>query len=332
MKTAVSVRNTGQVIAVNISDNSYPIITEEIYNKWQSIINSVAKIMNVPAGLIMKITQNDMEVYLRSTNKENPYPSDGKDKLGHGLYCETVIGTDNELLVGNALIDDKWKDNPDVKLNMIAYYGLPIKWNSGSFFGTICVLDNKTNSFNENYMEFLKHMRDSIETDLKMLEVQEELKLLSIKDFLTEAYNRKYVSTKLESLINTYKENKKDICVIMFDFDKFKLVNDNYGHLVGDQILIRTIKIIKKELNKNDIIARYGGDEFIVTLEDCSLKDGETFINTINNKISANKYLAKYNTQISCGITLINDKLLDFDSLIKNVDFKMLRVKKNKYK
>jgi len=332
MKTAVSVRNSGRVISVNISDESYPKITEEIYSKWQSIINSVAKILNVPAGLIMKITKNDMEVYLRSANKENPYPSNGKDKLGHGLYCETVIGTDKELLVDNALNDDKWKDNPDVKLNMIAYYGLPIKWKSGNFFGTICVLDNKTNSFNKNYIDFLKHMRDAIETDLKMLEIQEELKLLSIRDFLTEAYNRKYVSDKLEALINAYKENKKDICVIMFDFDKFKLVNDNYGHLVGNQILIRTIQIIRKELNKNDIIARYGGDEFIITLEDCSLKDGETFINTINSKISGDKYLSKYNTEISCGITLINDKFLDFDALIKNVDFKMLKVKKNKYK
>jgi hypothetical protein len=51
----------------------------------------------------------------------------GSDSLGHGLYCETVVGENSELLIDNALIHQQWKDNPDIALNMISYYGLPIQ-------------------------------------------------------------------------------------------------------------------------------------------------------------------------------------------------------------
>jgi len=56
----------------------------------------------------------------------NPYQQDASDSLGHGLYCKTVIGKNAELRVNNALKYEEWKENPDVKLNMISYYGLPI--------------------------------------------------------------------------------------------------------------------------------------------------------------------------------------------------------------
>ncbi|MGD9887177.1 MAG: hypothetical protein AB7T03_04355 [Bacilli bacterium] len=57
--------------------------------------------------------------------------------MGHGLYCETVIGKDEPMIVENAISSEVWKDNPNIKLNMIFYFGLPIKWHDGEFFGTI---------------------------------------------------------------------------------------------------------------------------------------------------------------------------------------------------
>ncbi len=75
----------------------------------------------------MRITKENMEVFLRSENIENPYPPDGKDQLGHGLYCETVIGDDSELSIDNSLHSKTWQDNPDVKLDMIAYYACRLK-------------------------------------------------------------------------------------------------------------------------------------------------------------------------------------------------------------
>lgn len=114
-------------------------------------------------------------MFLRSSNDENPYPFDGKDQVGHGLYCETVIGENRELYIDNSLHSEVWQDNPDIKLGMIAYYGLPIKNPDGSFFGTICILDNKTMENSEKYRGLLDQFRSSIEADLQILQTKEGL-------------------------------------------------------------------------------------------------------------------------------------------------------------
>jgi len=77
---------------VIISNIEKPQIEEGVIKKWQKIINLIAKLLNVPSGLIMQITKESMRVFLKSSNMENPYQEGASDSLGHGLYCETVIG------------------------------------------------------------------------------------------------------------------------------------------------------------------------------------------------------------------------------------------------
>lgn len=173
--TKVYLREKQKYVTVPINPAFTKNIDTLVVEKWQQMINLVANIFEVRAGLIMRITEESMEVFLRSENKENPYPSDGKDQLGHGLYCETVIGENSELYIDNSLNSKTWQDNPDVKLDMIAYYGLPIKNPDGSFFGTICVLDDKTMANSARYRDLLGQFRSSIEKDLQILQLKEGL-------------------------------------------------------------------------------------------------------------------------------------------------------------
>jgi signal transduction histidine kinase len=143
-------------------------ITEEILDKWQNIVDIMAKIMNVPTALIMEVDYPHIEVFKASSNPENPYGPGDQEHLA-GLYCETVIKTQSKLLVPNALKDPEWKDNPDVKLGMISYLGLPLNWPNGVPFGTICILDNKENSYNEDIKMLLKEFRDMAEMHLTLL-------------------------------------------------------------------------------------------------------------------------------------------------------------------
>jgi len=89
--------------------------------------------------------------------------------LGSGLYCETVVTNNRELLVPNALLDEAWRNNPDVRLNMISYLGYPIRWPDGRPFGTICVLDCKTNSYSEKYKRLVNQFRDVVEIHLEII-------------------------------------------------------------------------------------------------------------------------------------------------------------------
>mgnify|MGYP001152528779 CR=1 FL=1 len=141
--------------------NSQIVIPEHIYNKWQNIIDIIAELIDIPAALIMRLVKSDIEVFVSSQSDNNPYnPGDNEHFLGSGLYCETVINKQDKLLVPNALNDENWNNNPDIKLNMVSYLGFPIIQPDGKAFGTICVLDNKENSYSKTYEKLIINFRD----------------------------------------------------------------------------------------------------------------------------------------------------------------------------
>ncbi|MFO7888968.1 MAG: diguanylate cyclase, partial [bacterium] len=118
----VNVRETNEEKQVRIASVSKPKPGDEIIEKWQSLLNLTAKIMNVSSALIMKLNKKSIEVFLKSQTEGNPYKVGGKEELVYGLYCETVIGKQKKLLVSDATKSPVWKDNnPDIDLNMISY-------------------------------------------------------------------------------------------------------------------------------------------------------------------------------------------------------------------
>jgi len=164
-------------------------ISEDTLNKWQIIVDIIAELIDIPAALIMRLVESDIEVFVSSQSDNNPYhPGSHEHFLGSGLYCETVIKTNDKLLVPNALTDKKWKNNPDIKLNMISYLGFPILLPDGKPFGTICVLDDKENAYSETYEKLIENFREIIQSQLEVIYMNsvlgEKNKVLS--DYLEE--------------------------------------------------------------------------------------------------------------------------------------------------
>ena len=114
---------------------------------------------------------------------------------------------------------------------------------------------------------------------------------LAVKDPLTGAYNRRFLIKYLESGIQTAKEGKNNIAIVMFDIDKFKRVNDDYGHLVGDEVIKALSSTLMKSCRDYDIVSRYGGEEFVLVLpgatENIAIQRAENIRQTFMNlKIS----------------------------------------------
>ena len=169
--------------------NSQIVIPEHVYNKWQNIIDIIAELIDIPAALIMRLVESDIEVFVSSQSDNNPYNfGDNEHFLGSGLYCETVINKNDKLLVPNALNDENWNNNPDIKLNMISYLGFPIIQPDGKAFGTICVLDNKENRYSKTYEKLILNFRDIIQSHLELIYMNnilgDEKKQLS--DYISE--------------------------------------------------------------------------------------------------------------------------------------------------
>ncbi len=106
---------------------SKPPVPEQIESKWQGLIDTLAEVVDVRVGLIMRVVDADIEVFLASKTTGNPYHPGEREKLiGSGLYCETVLRERAGLLVPDAPADERWKNNPDLKLGMVSYLGFPI--------------------------------------------------------------------------------------------------------------------------------------------------------------------------------------------------------------
>jgi PAS domain S-box-containing protein len=144
-------------------------IPKNFITKWQEIADLLANILNVPAALIMKTENEFMEVFVSSRTENNPYNVGDKEHW-HGLYCETVIKSQKELLIPNALKDKDWDKNPDIKLGMIAYLGLPINFPNNKPFGTLCVLNNKEHKFSHENEKVLEQFKNIIELDLALFQ------------------------------------------------------------------------------------------------------------------------------------------------------------------
>ncbi len=142
--------------------------------KWQEAVDLLAEILEVPAALIMRVDDGYMEVSVSSNSGGNPYGVGDREEWS-GLYCQTVIQSRKKLVVPDARMDEMWKDNPDIKLGMVAYLGFPIDSPDGTPFGTLCVLDNKRRHFPDSRQKLLRQFRDVIESDLRSHETEELL-------------------------------------------------------------------------------------------------------------------------------------------------------------
>ena len=102
---------------------------------------------------------------------------------------------------------------------------------------------------------------------------QEELKLLASTDPMTQLYNRRYFAKVSEHTLDLARRNKKEVSLIMIDIDKFKNINDTYGHDIGDKVIIFLANQLKNYQRKSDIVCRFGGEEFVVLLPNTSIED-----------------------------------------------------------
>ena len=222
--STVYIREKKTTQQVKITSDLKPFIEDGITKKWQSLIDTAARLAKVPSGLIMKLNKDTIEVFLKSNTKGNPYKAGEKARLIYGLYCETVIGTQQKLLVPDARKDEVWKENnPDVDIDMIAYLGYPINWPDGEVFGTVCLLDNKENQFDKDRDDLLKHIKQHIEDDLKLIMMNQELSKMNQeleKSNKTKSKFLSLISHDIRGSIGTLDELLKILVAELDNYDK----------------------------------------------------------------------------------------------------------------
>jgi LuxR family maltose regulon positive regulatory protein len=169
---------------------------------------------------------------------------------------------------------------------------------------------------------------------LKKIKTKKALPRLAITDHLTGLYNRRYFDQLLKKTIVESKKTKNHFSLLMIDINNFKKVNDQYGHLAGDRILIDVAKILKKSVRRADICFRYGGDEITIILPQTTKEVAEHVASRLKTKVEAQTFSITdedtLHLGLSMGLAFFPDDGLKHEVLIKRADEALYRVKRQK--
>lgn len=158
-----------------------------------------------------------------------------------------------------------------------------------------------------------------VKTHITLKQQHDELIRIAIHDQLTGLYNRHYLAEILSRKVSKSKRHNEALSVIMADIDHFKNVNDTYGHLMGDLILKAVANVIGEGARKEDIAARFGGEEFVLVLDHCTANDALIIAEGLRSKIEA------LNTEgirvtASFGVAQMDEHAIRYEDVLKNAD------------
>lgn len=148
----------------------------------------------------------------------------------------------------------------------------------------------------------------------------ERLNLAGLTDPLTGLFNRRYFETRCQEEVANVRRHQSPLACMFLDIDKFKHINDTCGHSTGDEVLCNISMLIKSQLRSNDVLARFGGEEFVVLLPQTRLQHACEIAERIRTTIAAQPFQTsaghKLAVTISIGVADVPDKLDDDNKIV----------------
>jgi len=256
---------------------------------------------------------------------------DKRLKIGDGIAGWSVK-KQQTVTIKNAYEDKRFHQNFDkqsgFKTDTIICVPL---LNKGKALGVIELVNVDLSLFEEPYLDLLESLADFAAIALGNARYLEQIKELSVRDDCTKLFNSRYMVELFDMEINRSRRHKYKFSAVFLDLDHFKNVNDNYGHLIGSQLLRNIADILQSSIRKSDWAIRYGGDEFVLILTETGKKEALHLTERIRNRLNKTVFFSEenYNIKItaSFGIAVYPDDAETTDELIGLADHAMYKVK-----
>ncbi|MEK7267138.1 MAG: diguanylate cyclase, partial [Nitrospirota bacterium] len=208
---------------------------------------------------------------------------------------------------------------------------VPIK-SQGRVIGVLEVVNKVTGEpFTKEDLNLLMRLVDQAALTIERTTLYQKMAELVVTDDLTKLFNTRYLNRTIETEIQRSNRYKTSISLIFIDIDHFKNINDQYGHLIGSKLLVEMGQLIIKGLRGIDIVARYGGDEFVVVLPQTPPKASVQIAERIRKSVEQNTFLKKEGYALkmtaSFGVASYPESAKTKEDLIRLADEAMYRVK-----
>jgi len=163
-------------------------------------------------------------------------------------------------------------------------------------------LDKKIHALDPRFRKKIEDLFSAMSESISMLYEA------ATHDEKTGLYNNKFFESILDMEMEKAMRKQQQLCLFIIDIDFFKKINDIHGHIKADEFLKRLADVLKKQLRKSDVAARFGGEEFFIILPQTKLEKAKALTARIRDAIKSDKVLGKHNITVSGGLTSYKEK------------------------
>lgn len=269
---------------------------EERFDRLTRIAN---RLFGVPIALVSLIDE-DRQWFKSSVGLPATETSRDISFCGHAILGDEIF------VVNDASTDQRFIDNPLVleDPNIRFYAGCPLRTLNGSKLGTMCLIDKVPRGFAKADRTVLRDLAAMVEREI-------ELTQLATKDELTSIPNRRGFKVLAEKSLKLCLRKELPASIVYFDIDRFKQINDTYGHAEGDHVLAVFAENMKKISRDSDVFARLGGDEFVILFADAKKEVAESIVTRFSDELKelSSRENLGYNIHFSHGIMEFNPEV-----------------------
>jgi diguanylate cyclase (GGDEF)-like protein len=290
---------------------------------FEAIVSGMIQMTGMPASSLSMFNKEKQELYLVSAKgfssefyKNAVYP------VRPGGLTEQILSQKEPLLIPN-INDFPPFNNPVIlKEGVQSLIAIPLTSDDGPV-GILYGDDFRPRVFEPSVMETLRALGTQAVISIQKQQVFQEIKNLSIRDSLTGLYNRRYLDKVLSTEMDRASRLRHPLSLIMLDIDHFKSINDEFGHLVGDQVLQDLSKLFESIIRPYDTFSRFGGEEFLVLMAETDETFAMAFAERLREASEKTKFSSKkISLTCSFGISTLrwNEELLSnlvYETFIK---------------
>lgn len=300
-----------------------------------SILEQTLQLLQAEQGSLMVLDEYKKELAVKAMRGINKSVYEMFNlRPGEGIAGQ-VYQTGIPLLVQDLNHDPRIRQESRPRYRTSSFLSVPLRLRNRTI-GVINLADKMTGQvFSEEDLQLLQAIGNYISIAIERSELYEKteaLKKISITDALTGLLNRRYFQERLTEEIERSRRHKIPVSLIIVDIDNFKSFNDTYGHLGGDDILIRLGQALRNYIRAIDVAARYGGEEFTIILPQTNKEDACMIADRLCREIEKNeslqrKYSDLSHLTVSIGLATFPDDAETFEELIRNADRALYKAK-----